>query len=64
MNIRTQRILLNAGFHIYRIDRMTFTQIKYAKSPGGWGTYGKYETKTACKRTLYELMKDEKNLED
>lgn len=64
MNIRTQKILLSAGFRIYRVDRLTFSEIKYAKSPGGWGSYGKYETKAACKRALDELLKNEKNLED
>ena len=63
MNIRTQQILLDAGFRIYRLD-LKLKQIRYCKSPGGWGIYGTYETQAAGYRALCELLKDEKNLED
>lgn len=63
MNIRTQGILLNAGFKIFRINIMN-NVITYCKSIGGWGIYGKYETKAACIRALDKLLLDEKNLID
>lgn len=63
MNTRTQRILLTAGYKIYRLDLIR-NQIRYCKSPGGWGICGTFETQTATKRAFDELLKNERNLED
>lgn len=63
MNMRTQGILLAAGYRIYRLD-LERKQVRYCKSPGGWGVCGAYLTKSASQRAFYELLKDEKNLED
>lgn len=63
MNTRTQKIILAAGYRIWRLD-LTRNQIRYCKSTGGWGVFRTFETQTATKRAFDELLKDEKHLED
>lgn len=66
MGLREQRILLNAGFRIFRLDLKQILgaqTIRTTRRPGSWSVYSKHESQAACKRAWNELMKDEKNLE-
>lgn len=62
MNLRDQRILINAGYRLFRLD-LELQRIRQATMAGGWGIYGNYETTAATLRAWKQLMKDEKNLE-
>lgn len=61
MDTRNQRILLKAGFKLYRCN-LIGKSIWKCKSPGGWTLVSRHETQAATQRAWKELLKDEKNL--
>lgn len=57
MAAREQRIILKAGFSIYRLN-LVGKSIWRCKSPGGWTIHSRHETQAATNRAWKELMKD------
>ncbi|MBQ9660726.1 MAG: hypothetical protein IJV37_05620 [Bacteroidales bacterium] len=51
--------LVRAGFTILRLDDWPSVRLKYWKPGSGWNTFEKFETKSARKKRIHELRRNQ-----